>query len=226
MTRLNTSTRSGLLYLAIILLGLTSEVALRGQFLHPGDAEATAAALRAQPGLYRLSFLADLTMALCDVALAILLYRLFAPIDRGVALAAMIFRLVQAALIGASLIWYHAGFVLITETGEAALGLTALTIHGAGYDLGLMFFAVATALIAGLMLHADALPTRLGLALYAAAAVYALGGLIRFAWPEALPVLMPAYLIPVLAEAAFCLWLLRGSQARQVAAPPRGGALV
>ena len=44
---------AGVLYLAIILLGLTSELALRGALLVPGDAAATAERILAAPGLLR-----------------------------------------------------------------------------------------------------------------------------------------------------------------------------
>ncbi len=94
---------AGLLYLVIIVSGLGAEIALRGPLIDLNDADATAASILASPGRFRLAIAADLVMALSDAGLAILLYLIFRAMAPGLALSAMVFRLIQTMLIATSL---------------------------------------------------------------------------------------------------------------------------
>ena len=82
-----------------------------------------------------------------------------------------------------------------------------LGLHATGYDVALVFFAVATALVAGLLRQGRLAPRWLSLALAAAALVYLAGGLVRLVAPGLSAALAPAYLVPLLAESTFALWL-------------------
>ena len=82
-----------------------------------------------------------------------------------------------------------------------------LGLHATGYDVALVFFAVATALVAGLLRQGRLSPRWLSLALAAAALVYLAGGLVRLVAPGLSAALAPAYLVPLLAESTFALWL-------------------
>ena len=93
---------AGLLYLVIIVTGLGAELGFRGPLIDFGDADATATAILAAPGQFRLAIAADLVMALSDAGLAILLYLIFRTMAPGLALSAMVFRLIQTVLIAAS----------------------------------------------------------------------------------------------------------------------------
>lgn len=201
---------AGALYLAIILLGLTSEVGLRGALLVPGDAQATAGRILAAPGLFRASFAADTLMALADVALAVLLYLLLRPVSAPVALMAMVFRLVQAGLIALSLLLFYGALLALESGGMAAAetALLAVALHGHGYDLGLVFFGVNSLLTGWLLLRSGYVPRLLGWLLAAAGLVYVTGSALLFLAPALAEGFMPAYLLPVIAETAFCLWLL------------------
>ena len=85
------------------MTGLGAELGFRGPLIDFGDADATAAAILAAPGQFRLAIAADLVMALSDAGLAILLYLIFRAMAPGLALSAMVFRLIQTVLIAASL---------------------------------------------------------------------------------------------------------------------------
>ncbi|MBN9886789.1 DUF4386 domain-containing protein [Salipiger abyssi] len=201
---------AGLLYLLIILLGLGSELALRGPLLVPGDALATAERILAAPGLLRLSVAADTLMALADVALAVLLYLLLRPVNGAVALLAMVFRLVQAALIAMSLLLLFGALLALDRMGGAAAetALLATELHAHGYDLGLVFFGINSLLTGWLLLRSGYVPRALGVLLGLAGAVYVCGSALRFFVPALTEAFAPAYLLPVIAETAFCLWLL------------------
>jgi len=54
--------------------------------------------------------------------------------------------------------------------------------------------------------------------LMAAAVVYLAGSFTRFLWPDYAALIAPMYVVPLIAESAFCLWLpLKG-----IKAPPAG----
>lgn len=200
---------AGLLYLAIILCGLSAELAVRGPMIAPGEAQATAANILAAETRFRIGLLLDLGMALTDAGLAVLLYLLFRPVHAGLALAAMVFRLVQTAVLAANLMHLHMGLALLQMPApRPELALAHLQAHAAGYDLGLAFFAVACLLLGLLIRRSGWCPAALGWLLSAAGVVYAAGSLARFAAPGLLPLLQPFYGICLIAELSFCLWLL------------------
>lgn len=200
----------GALYLAIIGLGLTSEVALRGPLA--GDPAAIAAA----PMLWRASLMADLLMVCADVALAVVLFGLLRRVAPGVALAAMAFRLMQAASISAALLFHLAALTLVEApalTSAETLTQVAVSVQAAGYDMGLLFFGVNCLLTGWLVARSPLLPAGFGYGLAAAGLVYLTGSTLRVLAPEAFALFTPAYLIPVVAETAFALWLLvRGAR--------------
>jgi hypothetical protein len=160
-------------------------------------------------------------MILSDIALAVLLYAIFRPVQRELALGAMALRLIQAALIGASLLVLLAGLIL-AERGDPAMAGTLLelfALHAAGYDFGLIFFGVNTLLTAWLLCHSGLtgrwLPALLGLA----GIVYLFGSFTRLLAPDLNAAMQPAYLVPVIAETAFAVALLTGLGARRAAQP-------
>ena len=201
---------AGVLYLAIIALGLTSELVFRGALVVPGNAAETAARILAAPGLLRASLAADTVMALADVALAVLLYQLLRPVSAPVALAAMVFRLVQAGLIAASLLFQAGALLTLEMQGEAgaATAQLAMALQAHGYDLGLVFFGVNCLLTGWLLARAGARPALLGWLIAASGLVYIAGSALRFLAPGLGAAFAPAYLLPMLAESGFCLWLL------------------
>ena len=178
---------------------------------------ATHAALAAHLTQFRMAILADAGMVLADVLLAVLLFGLLRPVHAGLALAAMVLRLVQASVIAAS------ALALIAVDASMATGaapetvLRLVLVHAAGYDFGLIFFAGSTALTAVLLGrsgYAGWLPPLL----LGAALVYLVGSVTRIVAPDLNALIQPAYLVPVIAEVALALALLIGPRrAAQIA---------
>jgi hypothetical protein len=208
---------AGLLYLAIIVLGLSGELAVRSTLIVPGDAAATAARITTSEGLFRLGFLADSVMFLCDVALGVLLYLLLRPVSKTVSLMAMCFRLTQAAVIAANLSNYYAASIVLhgseyASTLEAsqqqALAALFLGLHSHGYDIGLLSFGVSCLLAGYLVYRSGYLPKFLGVLLVAAGVTYLVASYTRFLFPQYVESITPIYAVAVLAEVSMCLWLL------------------
>lgn len=191
---------AGVLYLGIIVLGISAEAILRGPLIDWTDHAATAHSLTTHEGLFRLSILADLGMALLDVTLAVVFYSMLREVHPLLALLAMVFRLMQAASIAGAIMF------LFAATQDLNDPLPWLARHAAGYDLGLMFFAVDTLIMARLL--AGIAPAWICWAMAAAGVVYAMGSATRFAAPEFNAIMQTAYLIPVITEVSLMLWLL------------------
>ena len=208
---------AGVLYLLIISFGIFSEVFVRSSLVVAGDVATTAEHIMNSKSLFRIGFAADTIMLLCDVAIAVLFYVLFKPVSKTLALMAAVFRLTQASILGFNLLNYYAALLLLSGTAYAAsfpagqlhtLASLFLDLHSHGYDLGLVFFAFSNFILGYLIIKSNLFPHILGYGLIAAAMVYLVGSLARFLIPGFMPFIEPAYIIPLLAEIAFCLWLL------------------
>jgi len=212
-----TARLAGLLYFIIIVCGIYSEVALRGPLVDFADAGSTATAILGALDAYRLSIAADIVMAIADAGLAILLFILFRPVAPGLALAAMIFRLIQSVMIGINLMNMQAALLLIAggqdlsglASGTAeALTLFFLNMHAHGYDLGLIFFGINSLMTGVLIWRSGLVHKSIGVGVALAGAVYLMGSGLRFFAPQIYDVFAAAYAIPVLTETAFCVALL------------------
>lgn len=198
---------AGALYLVIILCGIWSEGAVRGQLLEPGDSAATAEAIGARLGLFRAALAADTVMAVADVGVAVVFLVLLRPFGAALVLTATAFRLVQAALIGASVI-VLSGVIPALEQGEDSLALVLTAIHATGYDLGLIFFGITCFAICALLQRAGGVPRVIAWGIGLSGAVYIAGSLVRLLAPDWHGAIQPVYFVPLVSESALCLWLL------------------
>lgn len=208
---------AGLLYLIIIVFGIFSEAFIRSSLIVTGDAAATAANILASQSLFRIGFAADSIMLLCDVAIAVLFYVLLKQVSNTLALSAAAFRLTQAAVLGFNLLNYYSALLLLNGIGYSTafdsnqiseLAMLFLDMHSHGYDLGLLFFALSNFILGYLVVKSDYFPKLLGYGLIAAAVVYLVGSFTRFLFPDYISLVQPVYIIPLIAELSFCLWLL------------------
>jgi len=208
---------AGVLYLLIIVFGIFSEVIVRSSLIVEGDPAATVTNILAAKSLFRIGFVADAIMLLSDVAIAVLFYVLLKPVSKTLALAAAAFRLTQAAILGFNLLNYYAPMLLLGgaeyttafETDQLhAMVMLFLDMHSHGYDLGLLFFGISTLILGRLVIRSNFLPRVLGYGLMAAAVVYLAGSLTRFLLPAYVQLITPVYIVPLIAELSFCLWLL------------------
>ena len=197
---------AGALYLLIILTGVAAELVLRAPLRAAAPGELSAAFLAA-PGTFRLSLLADLVMVSADIALAMLFYMLLKPVGAGLALAVLVLRLFQAAIIAASLTLLTALPGLVAA-GEEVLAATVLGLHATGYDVGLFFFGLNSLLMVRLLRLSGGVPAWIAAAIGLAGLVYLAGSVLRLVAPGAMAAFEPAYAVPLLAETSLCLWLL------------------
>ena len=210
---------AGLLYLLIITFGITGEVFIRSALIVPGDASLTAQNILDNQGLLRLAFATDTVMAIADIALAILLYILLRPVSPTLAAMAAAFRLTQMTIVAGGLLNQHEALLFLVNAGELggldapalnALALQALDVHSHGYDLGLIFFGVSSLILGYLLYRSADFPRALGVMIATSGAVYLVGSYLRFLAPSLLDAFQIAYIVPLVSEAAFALWLIFG----------------
>ncbi len=209
---------AGVLYLFVILTGGFAEAIVRQGMIVSGDAMATARNIVENPFLYRLGFAADLTNFVIGIPIIVIFYNLFRPVNRSLALLALLFDLLSNAIQSTNLIGMLAPLRLLGGSHTLAvfvpaqlqaMALNALGAVEEGYGVALVFFG-AQCLVSGyLIFRSTFLPRVLGI-LYALAGVcYLINSFSIFLKPALANFLFPYILMPcLLGEGALCLWLI------------------
>jgi hypothetical protein len=209
---------AGALYLYIVVAGVFAEGFVRGQLVVSGDALATAANIRASEMLYRSGVAIEIVMNLCDVGVALLLYNLLSAVDPTLSRLAAWLRLIVVAISGVKALLLMAPLYLLSGApyldglqpgGAETLTLLAFRLHGAAYNIALVFFGICCLAKGWLVWRSDFLPRILGPALAIAGACYLVNSFAGILAPAFASSLFPFILLPcLLAELALTLWLL------------------
>jgi len=200
---------AGLLYLLIMLTSLFAEGFVRDRLVVSGDGAATLRNIAGSEILWRWGFVAELINALCDTAMAALLFVLLRPAGFALSLTAAVFRAVYAAAMVANL-----GLLLVPlqhfGSGEgAALTTFALRLRLGDFQVALVLFGIHLILIGVLMMRSAILPRLLGAGLALAGACYVINSLVAFLSPATDAILFPWIMLPgFLSEGVLTFWLL------------------
>lgn len=208
----------GILYLVIIIAGVLGEALVRSQLIVPNDPTATAHNLLASESLWRAGIAGDLIMHICDIPLILILYILLRPVNRNLALLAVLFNVVQTiVLIVNKLNLVTALFPL----GNAAylnafqpeqlhvMAYMAIKSHGYGMSVGLIFFGFECLILGYLIVRSGYLPKTLGVLMQIAGLCYLTNSFALLIAPAISNILFPAILLPAfIAELSLALWLL------------------
>ncbi len=209
---------AGFLYLLIIICGLFSELYVRSSLIVTGNATLTATNIMANDGLFRIGFISDLMMLLCDIALAVVFYALLKPVNQTLALGAALSRMAMDATLGINLLNHFFALILLggaeyltafDSNQIHALVSLFLDAHGTGYAIGLTFFAFHCIVLSYLFYRSDYFPKALGVLLAFASVSYLVDCFAIFLFPGYETADYPFIMLPALiAEVSLCLWLL------------------
>jgi hypothetical protein len=208
---------TGILYLVIIVLGLFSEVYVRGGTIVAGDPAATAGNIADSEFLFRVGIASDIVVFIADVAVAALLYVLLRPAGRTISLITAAFRLTGTSVYSANLLNQFAALFLATGEGPTAalgpgdaeaLASFFMELQGHGYDLGLVFFGVHCLGLGYLLIRSNLFPGVLGGLMGLAGLGYLAGSFTLFLFPGLYSAITPVYVAPLVGEVAFCFWLI------------------
>jgi hypothetical protein len=205
----------GALYLVIIVAGILGPLLTRTPLVVDGDVTATARNIAASSTVWRLGIATDVVMQLCDVPVMLVLFLLLRRVNEGVALMALLFNVVQTAMLVANQLTLVAADLAARD--EPALAALAIEAYSAGEALGLAFFGFALLAVGYLLRKSGFAPRALGLLVQAGGAGYVLNSLIVVVAPDVatIVVLIPSFI----AEVWLATWLL-ARPARDPAAAP------
>ncbi len=206
---------AGILFLVSFVAGGFGEFLVPSALIVSDDATATANNVVASDTLFRMGFAGYLVEAVCDVALALILYLLLRPVREDLALLAVFFRLVATAVFAAAELFYLAAGLILGGADDLksfspeqlnTLAYLSLRLFGYGGGAFMVLYGVPTMLFGYLIYRSGYLPRFLGVLL----ALGGLGFVIRsFALVLAPAYASPALLLPIpLAGLALTAWLL------------------
>jgi hypothetical protein len=208
----------GLLYLIIIVAGILGELFVRGTLVVSGDATATANNIMASPLLWRIGVAGDLIMHICDIPLMLVFYVLLRPVNKNLALLAMLFNMVQTAvavanklnLLMAMFLLGDAAYLKALEPQQQhALAYLSVKTHDYGFGVALIFFGFECLVLGYLIFRSGYLPRILGVLMTVAGLGYLTNSFSLLLAPAFAAKLFPGILLPAfIAELSLCLWLL------------------
>jgi Domain of unknown function (DUF4386) len=218
MSPLRIARTAGLFYVVTILAGLFAEIFVRGKLIVAGDAAATAHNILASETLFRLGFAADLVGGAAYVVVTLLLYELLKPVNRPVALLAVLFSLVGSAIgagstvahIAPLLLLKGASYLNVFNTAQLqAMAYFSLKLHSQGYLVCLIFFGCYCLLLGWLIFNSTFMPRTVGVLIAISGAALLVNSFGLFVAPP-IGDAVNTYVLALdgLGEIALTVWLL------------------
>ena len=162
---------AAVLYLIVIVAGIIAQMGIGSKIIVDGDATTTAANILSHKDLFQLSFTIYLIEMTCQIAQMALCYILLKPVNRNVALPALIFSLVGCTIKTLSRLFYIAPLLVLGDSQYLsvfnaeqlqALALLLLNVNSQTAGIVLAFFGISTFINGYLILQSDFLPPFLG----------------------------------------------------------------
>ncbi len=209
---------AGLLYFIVIATGLFAEVSVRQAFKVSGDALATANNIQSSEMLFRWGLVADLINFVCGLPVVLIIYFLFKRVNKFLLQLALIFVIIQTAIIAVNLLNQISPLLLLSNNAYlhtfqpnqlATLSQLSLNIQGVGYAIGLIFFGVYCVIVGYVIFKSKMIPKFLGILYIISGIGYLINSFTMllskgFANPIFTYVAFPIFI----GELSFCLWLL------------------
>ena len=207
----------GVLYLIIIIAGALGEIFIRGKLIVSGDALSTASHIMASQSLWRIGIAGDLLMHVCDVPLMLIFYVLLRPVNKNLALLALLFNLIQTAvlvlnklnLLMPTFILGNADYLKAFEPNQlSALAYVFIKAHDYGFAIGLIFFGFACLMYGYLLFKSSYFPRTLGILMAIAGLSYLVNSFTLILAPAYAGMVFPVLVLALIGELSLCLWLI------------------
>jgi hypothetical protein len=204
---------AAVLYLLVITAGIIAQMVIGSRIIVDGDAAATASNILANKDLFQLGFTFYMIEMTCQIAQAVLFYILLKPVNRNVALLAMVFFLVGCTIKAISRLFYIAPLLVLGNSSDLtmfsaeqlqALSLLLLNINNQAAGIALAFFGVSTFLNGYLVFRSAFLPQILGVL----SMVAGLGWLTFLYPPLGNQLFMVVLLLGLIGSLSMIVWLL------------------
>ncbi|MBK6634903.1 MAG: DUF4386 domain-containing protein [Chitinophagaceae bacterium] len=209
---------AGLLYLIVIATGLFAEIFVRQAFKVSGDALTTANNIQSSEMLFRLGVVSDIVNFICGLPCVLIIYFLFKRINKFLLQLALIFVIIQTAIIAVNLLNQISPLLILGNNTYlksfqpnqlATLSQLSLNIQEVGYAIGLVFFGFYCLLVGYVIFKSKMVPKLLGILYIISGIGYLINSFTMllskgFANPIFSYVAIPIFI----GELSFCLWLL------------------
>ena len=172
----------GVLYFMVIVFAGYSQGYVRGSLITFGDATSTAENIRENLGLFRIGLGTDLIAFLLDAVISVLLYQVFKPFNKSMAMVMASLRLIaHPGIASLNLLNHYLAYQLLsgdsflqvfTPDQLDALSLLFLEAHRYGYMIAGAFFGLHLLILGVLIYRTEVLPNWLGGFLLGSAAGY------------------------------------------------------
>lgn len=182
LTSVKTIRFTGLLYLLVIICAGFSQGYARAILFVPDDAVATAENILNNKGLFQFGLTTDLIAFLLDAVISILLYQIFKPFNKNLAMISSAFRLIAHPAIGSlNLLNHYMALKVLDSDSLLSFFTTAqvyelsalfLEAHHYGYLIAGGFFGIHCLLLGILIYKSNVFPRLFGGLLLGASAGY------------------------------------------------------
>jgi hypothetical protein len=209
---------AGLLYFINIACGVFGELFVRGHLVVAGNAVATAHNIMTSEFLFRCGIAGDLIMHITDIPMAVIFYVLLKPVSKDLSLLAMLFGMLQTAVLCANkltlvmvlLLLRNANYLKAFDSSQLqALASLSLTLHESGFGIGLVFFGVSCLVTGYLLFRSEYFPKVLGILQAVAGVSYLINSFAQLLSPALAEKMFPAIVLPAfIGELGTCLWLI------------------
>ena len=207
----------GVLYLMIIVIGFSSEFFVRVKLVVSGDVTATANNIASSESLWRISIACELILLVCAVALTLIVYVLLRPVNKNLALLAVLFNIVEfpieavskLCLLAALFFSGSADYLKAFEPRQLhALVKISLKLHDYGFGIDLVFFGFACLVYGYLLFRSGYFPRPLGVLMAIAGLSYLANSFTLILAPAYAGTISPILVLALIGELSLCLWLM------------------
>jgi hypothetical protein len=178
---------TGAIYLFYVVAGIVAQELISERLIVWGDAAATASHILSHESLFRLGFTIYLIEMVGQIVTTILFYQLLKPVNKTVALVAVILGVVGCTIKTLGRLFYYAPLLIVGagsslngfDTNQAqALSLLLLKVNDHAAAMALVLFGFESVLEGYLIIRSTFLPRILGIL-----AVIGGFGWLAFLWP-------------------------------------------
>lgn len=209
---------AGVLYLLIIATGAFGEIFVRGTLFVSGDPASTYSNIAASESLWRVGIAGDILQHVFDIPVMLALYVILKPVNKNLASLAVLFNLIQTAVLVANsfnlimplFLVGNAEYLKAFEPNQLhAWTQLFVRLHSYGFGVGLVFFGFACLVLGYLIFNSGYLPRLLGFLMMLAGLCYLTNSFALLLAPTLAAVIVPAILLPPLVgELSLALWLV------------------
>lgn len=208
---------AGLLYLMVVVFGMSAYMYVFPSIIVPGDAATTASNIMASEMLFRMGFVFELIINVFWALLALALYKLLKPVDKNLAILMVVLNLVGVPIGMFNALNHFAALPLLsgaeyltvfTPDQLQAQAMFFLNLWENGYDIAQIFYALFLVPLGYLVYKSDYFPSVLGVLLM----IGGFGGVIDTLTSSLIPnfesIILTILDVFGFSELLFCGWLL------------------